>query len=104
MPVVDLHTHSSFSDGTSSPEEVVHAALKSGVQVFALTDHDTLQGTPLAHAVATERKLRFVYGVEISTREHDHLHFIAYNVDPHNAVFDAFLQQNRKFRHLLVPA
>lgn len=98
MPVVDLHTHSSFSDGTSSPEEVVHAALKSGVQVFALTDHDTLQGTPLAHAVATERKLRFVYGVEISTREHDHLHFIAYNVDPHNAVFDAFLQQNRQAR------
>ena len=98
MPVADLHTHSTFSDGTSSPEEVVHAALKKGVQLFALTDHDTLDGTARAAALAEERKLRFVYGVEISTRDHDHLHFTGYNLDPNNAPFQAFLAANRTAR------
>ena len=98
MPVVDLHTHSEFSDGTSSPEEVVHAALKSGVQIFALTDHDTMDGTSRAQTLATERKMRFVYGVEISTREHDHLHFTGYNINPNDTAFQAFLKENREKR------
>ena len=95
MPAVDLHTHSYFSDGTSSPEEVVHAALKSGVQIFSLTDHDTMDGSPAAQALASERKLKFVYGVEISTCEHDHLHFTGYNIDVNDASFQAFLKENR---------
>ncbi len=98
MPVIDLHTHSCFSDGTSSPEEVVHAALKSGVQIYALTDHDTMDGTARAHALATERNIRFVYGVEISTCDHDHLHFTGYNIDPNDTSFQAFLKENREKR------
>ena len=98
MPVVDLHTHSCFSDGTSSPEEVVHAALKSGVQIFALTDHDTMEGTARAHALASERKLKFLYGVEISTCEHNHLHFTGYNIDVHDTDFQTFLAENRQKR------
>lgn len=98
MPVVDLHTHSCFSDGTSSPEEVVHAALKSGVQIFALTDHDTMDGTTRAQVLANERKMRFVYGVEISTREHDHLHFTGYNINPNDTSFQNFLKENRQKR------
>ena len=98
MPVVDLHTHSCFSDGTSSPEEVVHAALKSGVQIFALTDHDTMDGTARARILATERKLKFVYGVEISTCEHDHLHFTGYNIDINDSSFQTFLKENREKR------
>lgn len=98
MPVVDLHTHSCFSDGTSSPEEVVHAALKNGVQIFALTDHDTMDGTARARILATERKLKFVYGVEISTCEHDHLHFTGYNIDINDSSFQTFLKENREKR------
>ncbi len=98
MPVIDLHTHSTFSDGTSSPEEVIHAALKSGVQIYALTDHDTMDGTARAHALATERGLRFVYGVEISTADHDHLHFTGYNINVNDADFQAFLKDNREKR------
>ena len=95
MPVVDLHTHSLFSDGTNSPEEVVHAALKSGVQILALTDHDTMEGVSRAQTLAEQRKIRFVPGVEISTCEHDHLHFVGYNVNPADEALQQFLQQNR---------
>ncbi len=95
MPVVDLHTHSTFSDGTCTPEEVVHAALKRGVQIFSLTDHDTTNGVARSAALAQERKLRFVPGVEISTRDHDHLHFTGYNIDVTNPEFQTFLTSNR---------
>ena len=98
MPVADLHTHSSFSDGTCSPEEVVHGALKSGVQVFALTDHDTTDGVLRAQEVCRQHKLRFVTGVEISTRDHDHLHFVGYNINLQDQDFQAFLADNRQRR------
>ncbi len=98
MPTADLHTHSHFSDGTCTPEEVVHAALKRGVQVFSLSDHDTTDGTARARALAQERNLKFVCGVEISTSEHDHLHFTGYNMDITNPQFQAFLAANREAR------
>ena len=98
MPTIDLHTHSIFSDGTCTPEELIHSALKKGVQLFALTDHDTTDGTARAAALAQERNLRLVPGVEISTCEHDHLHFTGYNLDVNNTAFQAFLAHNRTAR------
>ncbi len=98
MPKIDLHTHSDFSDGTSSPEEVVRAALKAGVKIFAQTDHDTTDGVTRAQTVCKEFGLPFTTGVEISTREHDHLHFTGYNIDLQNTQFQAFLAQNRQCR------
>lgn len=98
MAKIDLHTHSDFSDGTCSPEEVVHAALKAGVKIFALTDHDSTDGVSRAQTVCQEHNLRCVTGVEISTREHDQLHFTGYNIDLQNADFQAFLANNRKNR------
>lgn len=98
MTVVDLHTHSDFSDGTSSVEEVVFAALKSGVQVFSLTDHDTTDGVLQALALCQEHRILCTPGVEISTRDHDHLHFTGYNVDLNNTEFQTFLAENRRRR------
>ncbi len=98
MPKIDLHTHSDFSDGTCSPEEVVHDALKAGVKIFALTDHDSTDGALRAQAVCNEHNVRWVSGVEISTREHDQLHFTGYNIDLQNADFQAFLANNRENR------
>lgn len=98
MPKIDLHTHSEFSDGTCTPEEVVHAALKAGAGLFSLTDHDTTDGVARAAAVCVAHNLRFTPGVEISTREHDHLHFTGYNIDLANPQFQQFLAQNRQNR------
>ena len=98
MPKIDLHTHSTFSDGTCSPEEVVHKALKSGVKIFSLTDHDTTAGVLQTKQICQEHNLLFTPGVEISTREHDHLHFTGYRLDISNPEFQQFLAQNRENR------
>ena len=76
----------------------MHAALKRGTVLLSLTDHDTTDGTLRAQTIAQEHKLRFVCGVEISTRDHDHLHFTGYNVDITNTDFQSFLSQNRAAR------
>lgn len=98
MLKADLHTHSLFSDGTSSPEEVVYDAWKTGVTLFALADHDTTEGVLRAQAECAKRGVEWVSAVEISTREHDHLHFLGYRIDLTNRPFQDFLAQNRQNR------
>ena len=62
----DLHTHSTFSDGTLAPGELVVRAAAHGVDVLALTDHDTLDGLSIAAEAAQEAGLILLPGVEIS--------------------------------------
>ncbi len=62
----DLHSHSTVSDGTMRPRELVLRAAEQGVELFALTDHDELGGLGEAAACAAEIGLRFVPGVEVS--------------------------------------
>jgi len=67
MPATyDLHTHSTASDGTLSPTELVRRARKAGVEVLALTDHDTTEGLAEARIAAGAAGIRLVSGVEIS--------------------------------------
>ena len=65
---VDLHTHSNISDGTLSPEQLVHAAIEKGIHTLALTDHDTMDGLSLAQQSAQGTDLRIISGVEISSQ------------------------------------
>lgn len=66
MDLIDLHTHSTASDGTLSPAELVRLAQKSGLKALALTDHDTVEGLAEAMAASQGLGLEFVPGVEIS--------------------------------------
>ena len=66
---VDLHAHSTASDGTASPTGAVEAAHRAGVLALALTDHDTLAGVPEAQAAADRLGLRLVPGVELSVHQ-----------------------------------
>jgi len=68
---VDLHTHSTASDGARSPTDVVAAAHQAGLAAVALTDHDTVAGIAEAQAAAAELGLRLVAGVELSAVEGD---------------------------------
>jgi predicted metal-dependent phosphoesterase TrpH len=68
MQGVDLHTHSNISDGTLSPEQLVHAAVEKGIHTLALTDHDTMDGLKLAEKVALDLPLNIISGVEISSQ------------------------------------
>lgn len=79
---VDLHTHSVHSDGTSAPEETVRRAHARGVEVLALTDHDTVGGCAAAAREARRLGLPFVHGIEINTGEGDMVHVLGYGLDP----------------------
>jgi len=66
---VDLHMHSTASDGSRSPADVVRAAKRASLVAISLTDHDTVSGLPEAHAVGAELGVRIVNGVELSAVE-----------------------------------
>ena len=79
MARVDLHTHSTASDGALDPVELVTAAADAGVTALALTDHDTLAGVGPARAEATARGIRLITGVELSVKvSHGSMHLLAY--------------------------
>ena len=81
---VDLHCHSTASDGTLPAAEVVRLAVDSGLSALALTDHDTIGGVAEAAAEAKRRSLDFLPGIEISA-EYPHpgtMHLLGYGVDP----------------------
>ena len=86
---IDLHTHSSASDGTETPAELVRAASAAGLDVVAITDHDTIRGWAEAEA-ALPRGLRLVRGAEIScVWDGISLHLLAYLFDPGHEVLAA---------------
>lgn len=80
----DLHCHSSVSDGTLSPSELVAYAAERGVKTLALTDHDDLDGLDEARAAAAQHGIQFLNGVEISVtwRAHSTVHIVGLNIDP----------------------
>lgn len=84
---VDLHSHSTASDGTLAPAEVVRLAVRNGLCGLALTDHDTIGGIAEAAAEAKSAGITFLSGIEISA-EYPHpgtLHILGYGVDPNSA-------------------
>ncbi|MGD7788083.1 PHP domain-containing protein [Propionibacteriaceae bacterium Y1700] len=96
---IDLHTHSNTSDGTQTPTELVAAAKAAGLDVVALTDHDTFDGLPEAQRAADEVGLHLVRGMEMSCRHDGHsVHLLAYGADPHDAALGAELDQIREGR------
>ena len=69
MSLIDLHTHSTASDGSLSPGELVDLAAKKGLAALALTDHDTLDGLPEARAAGQVRNIDVIAGVELSVAD-----------------------------------
>jgi predicted metal-dependent phosphoesterase TrpH len=95
MMRLDLHLHSSLSDGTLPPAEVIRAARRAGLGGVSLTDHDSIAGIPEAAAEAARQGLAFFPGVEINTREDDNLHVLGYGFDPSNRALEARLRDYR---------
>lgn len=80
--MIDLHTHSTASDGTDAPARVAELAAERGCSAFALTDHDGLDGIAEAEAAAVSAGVRFVPGCEISCPHAGTLHLLVYFVSP----------------------
>lgn len=80
---VDLHVHSSASDGTDAPDAVATRAAALGLTAIALTDHDTLSGIPDARDAASRHSIELISGVELSVEHEDmKIHMLAYFIEP----------------------
>ena len=82
MKRIDLHVHSSASDGSCSGAELVRLALEEGLSAIAVTDHDTVSGYAEAARLGAQLGLELVPGIEISTRFHASVHILGYFIDP----------------------
>ena len=90
MPGFDLHTHSTFSDGTLEPEQVVELAATRDLTGIALTDHDTTEGVERARKAARVTGLEVLLGCELSAEHHGApVHVLGYGFDPAEPVFAA---------------
>lgn len=96
---IDLHMHSTASDGSDAPEAVVALAERNGVRVIALTDHDCLDGIPPAAARAEAAGIRLIPGVELSVHEEGtDVHLLAYGFEPTDPAFVAAIARYREAR------
>ena len=99
MSYVDLHVHSNASDGTLSPEQVVHLAHEAGLSAIALTDHDTTAGVDVAMEAGTKLGLEVVPGIEVSSSFKDHeIHILGLFVDTDSPSLQAALKEFRQHR------
>lgn len=87
MSFIDLHLHSTCSDGLLSPEQLVSAACKAELTTIALCDHDTVSGVPVFQQAATAAGIAVVPGVELSVafRDYEDIHLLGYGIDINNA-------------------
>jgi 3',5'-nucleoside bisphosphate phosphatase len=97
--MIDLHCHSIFSDGTSSPEELAALAAQAGLSALALTDHDTTDGLARFTAAMEKESIQAVSGIELSAEfGQTALHILGYLFDPENAELKKALEWVREGR------
>ncbi|WED44142.1 PHP domain-containing protein [Legionella cardiaca] len=97
--MIDLHCHSNFSDGVLTPAELLDKAIKSGIKVLALTDHDTTAGLKPLHHAAGQSSIRIINGIEFSAswKKYD-IHILGLNIDPDNEEIQALIEQQNQSR------
>ena len=99
LTVIDLHLHTTASDGRLSPDELVARAAAAGLTMISVTDHDTTGGLSEAAAAAARHGVRLVNGIEITAVEGARdVHVLGYFVDPGYAPFVEFLRGQRADR------
>ena len=97
MDTIDLHTHSTFSDGTFTPLQLVKYAEEKGLKAFAITDHDTTEG--IKEAKSIETNVEVISGVEISTRyDKKEIHIVGLYVNENDADLNKKLKYYREKR------
>ena len=104
--LIDLHTHTTASDGLLSPEALVQAVRAAGLDVFSITDHDTLEALRGAETYAGTLGIRLIPGIELSAmwREKFELHLLGYFFDPGGSRLGGFLRERREARRTRLDA
>lgn len=100
MSRIDLHLHTTHSDGSQTPAEVVRLAHEAGVSALAITDHDITTGLPEAIAAGQELGIEIIPGIEISSRHGEsELHVLGYFLKWEDAQLNERLMTLRESRH-----
>lgn len=95
----DLHCHSTASDGSLTPTEVILRAKQQGVTALSLTDHDTINGQAEAAKAAALNKINYIPGIELSTTwENKCFHIVGLNIDPDNTVLNTGIKDLQMLR------
>lgn len=95
----DLHCHSTCSDGTLTPPQLVLLAKQSNLSGLAITDHDTIDAYPLALPVALQENIRLITGAEFSAYYKNHsIHILAYAYPPSSSLLKDFSQKHQERR------
>jgi len=92
----DLHTHTNFSDGSFSPEELVAEAKKIGLSYLAVTDHDTVDGVRYLYEnnLYPNKGIKIIPGIEISANHPAHdVHIVGYNIDIYDGKLDEMINE-----------
>ena len=96
MAKFDLHLHSNNSDGSASVQELVDTVLKSGIKIFALTDHDTVNGLK---SIIVPNNIKFIKGVELTCKARNiKCHILGYNINPDNKELTELIELGKKLR------
>jgi predicted metal-dependent phosphoesterase TrpH len=97
--LIDLHTHTTASDGRLTPPQLVVHAATAGVTVLGVTDHDTLAACDPVRRACAELHIAFVPGIEVTAVENGRdVHVLGYFVEPDAASLQAFLVTQRRQR------
>lgn len=97
---VDFHTHSTFSDGTFTPTELINHAVKVGLSAIALTDHDTVNGIEEAIEASKNKAIEFIPGIEFSVADGTEIHIIGLFIDHKNKTLLDIIQKTRSQREV----
>lgn len=99
----DLHTHTFFSDGSMSPEELIDCAAEAGAELIAVTDHDSYEGIERAAARGREKGVRVLPGIEFSTDFRNDTHILGYGIDINSEGIREGVEKTRGYRLRRVP-
>jgi predicted metal-dependent phosphoesterase TrpH len=95
---IDLHIHTSASDGTWSPEALIQNVMDAGIEIFSVTDHETVENIAAVSGLTIGTNLQFIRGVEINAySEGQVFHILGYNIDTENEGLNHILLKNRAF-------
>jgi len=97
--IIDLHTHSYYSDGALSPRDIVSRAINAGCNYLSLTDHDSVEGIEEAEKFAKNSEMNFIKGVEISAKYNSQsIHIVGLGIDSNEKSLLEGLYKNNQVR------
>lgn len=97
--IIDLHSHTTFSDGDMDPAKLVKLAHDSGLRALSVTDHDTIGGMDIAQKECDKRGLTFIPGIEFTSKSEIpeiELHILGYGFDRENETFNRMLEEAKR--------